>query len=71
MLFLSNGQNVEAWDAATGKGLWYSQIGGLSSPPETFMLDGKQHLLFTGAGGLYHVRAELASGGSDPGLTRV
>jgi alcohol dehydrogenase (cytochrome c) len=53
LLFLSNGPNVEAWDAATGKGLWYSQIGGLSSPPETFMLDGKQHMLFTGAAGLY------------------
>jgi outer membrane protein assembly factor BamB len=53
LIFLSNGPNVEAWDAATGKGLWYSQIGGLSSPPETFMLDGKQHLLFTGAAGLY------------------
>jgi alcohol dehydrogenase (cytochrome c) len=53
LLFLSNGPNVEAWDAATGKGLWYSQIGGLSSPPETFMLDGKQHMLFTGATGLY------------------
>jgi alcohol dehydrogenase (cytochrome c) len=53
VLFLSNGQNVEAWDAATGKGLWYSQIGGLSSPPETFMMDGKQHMLFTGAGALY------------------
>jgi alcohol dehydrogenase (cytochrome c) len=53
LLFLSNGPNVEAWDAATGKGLWYSQIGGLSSPPETFLLDGKQHMLFTGANGLY------------------
>jgi alcohol dehydrogenase (cytochrome c) len=53
VLFLSDGPNVEAWDAATGKGLWYSQIGGLSSPPETFMLDGKQHLLATGAGALY------------------
>ena len=53
MLFLSDGPNIEAWDAATGKGLWYSQIGGLSSPPETFMLDGKQHLLATGAGALY------------------
>ena len=53
VLFLSNGPNVEAWDAATGKGLWYSQIGGLSSPAETFMLDGKQHMLFTGAAGMY------------------
>ena len=53
LLFLSNGPNIEAADAATGKGLWYSQIGGVSSPPETFMLDGKQHMLFTGANGLY------------------
>ena len=53
LLFVSNGQNVEAWDAATGKGLWYSQIGGLQSPPETFMLDGKQHMLFTSNGSLY------------------
>ena len=53
VLFLSNGGNVEAWDAATGKGLWYSQIGGLGAPAETFMLDGKQHLLFSAGGGLY------------------
>ena len=53
LLFLSNPPNVEAWDAATGKGLWYSQIGGLSSPPETVMLDGKQHMLFSTAGSLY------------------
>lgn len=53
LLFLSDGPNVEAWDAATGRGLWYSQIGGLSSPPETFLLDGKQHLLAAGAGALY------------------
>jgi alcohol dehydrogenase (cytochrome c) len=52
LLFTNNGQNVEAWDAATGKALWHSQIGGISSPPETFMLDGKQHLLATGAAGL-------------------
>ena len=34
VLFLSNGPNVEAWDAATGKGLWYSQIGGLGAPAD-------------------------------------
>ena len=51
LLFLNNAPNVEAWDAATGRGLWYSQIGGLTSPPETFMLDGKQHVLFAGNGG--------------------
>jgi alcohol dehydrogenase (cytochrome c) len=53
LLFLSNPPNVEAWDARTGKGLWYSQIGGLNSPPETFKLDGKQHFLFNTNTGLY------------------
>jgi len=52
LLFTNNGQNVEAWDAKTGKAIWHSQIGGIASPPETFMLDGKQHLLATGASGL-------------------
>lgn len=53
VLFTNDGQNIAAWDAATGKPLWHSQIGGISSPPETFMLDGHQHLLATGTGGLY------------------
>jgi alcohol dehydrogenase (cytochrome c) len=53
VLFVSNGENVEAWDARTGTPLWYSQIGPLQNPPETFMLDGKQHMLFTGGGSLY------------------
>jgi alcohol dehydrogenase (cytochrome c) len=53
LLFTANGQNVEAWDAATGNPIWYSQIGGLNSPPETFMLDGKQHMLFNGPNGLF------------------
>ncbi|MDE3196894.1 MAG: PQQ-binding-like beta-propeller repeat protein, partial [Acidobacteriota bacterium] len=53
VLFTNDGQNIAAWDAATGKPLWHSQIGGISSPPETFMLDGKQHLLAAGATGLY------------------
>ena len=37
----------------TGKPLWHSEIGALSSPPETFLLDGKQRVLATGATGLY------------------
>jgi alcohol dehydrogenase (cytochrome c) len=53
VLFLSNGENVEAWDAQTGRALWYSQIGGLQSPPQTFMLDGKQHVLLSSGGSLY------------------
>jgi alcohol dehydrogenase (cytochrome c) len=53
LLFLSNSNGVQAWDARTGQGLWYSQIGALQSPPETFMLDGKQHFLFSANGSLY------------------
>jgi alcohol dehydrogenase (cytochrome c) len=53
VLFVNDAPNVEAWEAATGKALWYSQIGGLNSPPETFMLDGKQHMLFNANGGLF------------------
>jgi len=53
LLFVSNTPNVEAWDAKSGKALWYSQIGGLSAPAETFMLDGKQHMLFSASGGLF------------------
>ena len=53
VLFLGNGQDFEALEAKTGKPLWHSAIGALSSPPETFMLDGKQHVLATGSGALY------------------
>jgi hypothetical protein len=52
VLFVSNGQNVEAWDANSKK-LWYLQINGLQSPTETFMLDGKQPMLFSSGGSLY------------------
>ncbi len=53
LLFFSNGQDFEALEAKTGKPLWHSTIGGLSSPPETFMMDGKQHVLATTAGGMH------------------
>ena len=53
VLFLSGSGGIEALDAATGKPLWHAEIGGLSSPVETFLLDGKQHVLATGATGLY------------------
>ena len=52
VLFLSNGGGIEALEAATGRALWHSDIGALSSPPETFLLDGKQHVLAAGASGL-------------------
>ena len=53
VLFVGNGGDFEALDAKTGKALWHSGIGALSSPPETFMLDGKQHVLATGSGALF------------------
>ncbi len=53
MLFGNDGPNFTAWDAKTGKALWHSQIGNLSSPPETFSLDGKQRVMATTAGAIY------------------
>jgi len=53
VIFMSNGGALEAIRATDGKPLWHSEIGQLSSPPETFLLDGKQHVLATGAAGLY------------------
>jgi len=52
VIFLSNGGAIEAIRATDGKPLWHSEIGSLSSPPETFLLDGKQHVLASGAAGL-------------------
>ena len=53
VLFTSDGQNFAAWEAKTGTPLWHAQIGGLSSPPETFLLDGRQVVLASAAAGLY------------------
>jgi alcohol dehydrogenase (cytochrome c) len=53
LLFLNNGGGVEALEAATGKPLWHSDIGALTAPPETFLVDGKQRLLVAGSAGLF------------------
>ena len=61
VLFVSNGQNVEAWDAATGKGLWYSQIGGLQqSARDVHARRQAAHAVQCGTG-LYMFVSELAS----------
>ena len=39
------GGNIVAYDAATGKPLWHSHIGGVTNAPQTYMLDGRQYLL--------------------------
>ena len=41
------------WQNRAFRQLWYSQIGGLSSPPETFKFDGQQHFLFNTTPGVY------------------
>jgi outer membrane protein assembly factor BamB len=53
VLFMSNGGGIEAIDAKTGAPLWHSDIGGLSAPPEAFVMDGKPHVLAVTGGAMY------------------
>lgn len=39
------GGNVVAYDAATGRPIWHSHIGDVSNAPQTYLIDGRQHLL--------------------------
>jgi alcohol dehydrogenase (cytochrome c) len=46
LLFAGDGAgSLVAHDAATGKPLWNTRIGGLSNPTQTFMLDGHQYVI--------------------------
>ena len=47
------GGNIVARDPANGKPLWHSRVGSLSNAPETYMIDGKQHLLVATGDTLY------------------
>ncbi|HTM27595.1 MAG TPA: acido-empty-quinoprotein group A [Vicinamibacterales bacterium] len=47
------GGNLVAFDAATGTPLWHSHIGSLSNAPETFSVDGRQHILVAVGDTLY------------------
>ena len=54
LLFTSNGSNLIAFHAATGKILWHSGL--MASPsagPITYMLDGKQYVLVAAGDSLY------------------
>jgi alcohol dehydrogenase (cytochrome c) len=45
LIFTGDGAgNFVAHDAASGKPLWHSRIGGISNAPATYMLDGKQYV---------------------------
>src|SRR4051794_9098917 len=39
------GGNFVAFDATNGKALWHSRIGTISNAPQTYAIDGQQHLL--------------------------
>jgi alcohol dehydrogenase (cytochrome c) len=46
LLFAGDGAgNLVAHDAATGKPLWNTRIGGISNAPQTYMLDGRQYVI--------------------------
>jgi alcohol dehydrogenase (cytochrome c) len=46
LLFAGDGAgNLVAHDAATGKPLWNTRIGGVSNAPQTYMLDGRQYVI--------------------------
>jgi alcohol dehydrogenase (cytochrome c) len=34
-----------AYDAANGKPLWNTRIGGITNAPQTYMLDGRQYVI--------------------------
>jgi alcohol dehydrogenase (cytochrome c) len=39
------GGSLVAWDAATGRPLWHSRIGSITNPPQTWLIDGRQHVI--------------------------
>jgi alcohol dehydrogenase (cytochrome c) len=47
------GGNLVAYDAATGAPLWHVRVGEVSNGPQTFLIDGKQHLLAASVDTLY------------------
>src|SRR5262249_50782758 len=54
LLFAGDGAgNLVAFDAATGTPLWNARLGTVTNAPQTYMLDGKQHVLVAAGGVLY------------------
>jgi alcohol dehydrogenase (cytochrome c) len=45
--------NFVAFDPANGTPLWHSQIGQVTNAPETYMVDGRQHILVAAGDTLY------------------
>ena len=42
-----------AFDAVHGKPLWHSRIGNVSNAPQTYLVDGRQHVLVAAGDRLY------------------
>jgi alcohol dehydrogenase (cytochrome c) len=47
------GGNFVAFDATNGKPLWHSRIGGISNAPQSYSIDGRQHVLVAVGDTLY------------------
>jgi len=57
VLFTGDGSgNFVAFDAAKGNILWHTRIGNISNAPQTFSVDGKQHVLVAVGDTLYAFR---------------
>jgi alcohol dehydrogenase (cytochrome c) len=54
VLFSGDGSgNFAAFDARNGNPLWHTRIGNISNAPQTYLLDGKQHVLVAVGDTLY------------------
>jgi alcohol dehydrogenase (cytochrome c) len=54
VIFSGDGSgNFGAFDATDGKPLWHSRIGNISNAPQTYSIDGRQHLLVAVGDTLY------------------
>ena len=57
VLFFGDGSgNLIGFDAANGKPLWHTRIGNMQNSPETYTVDGKQHVLAAVGDMLYAFR---------------
>ncbi len=57
LIFTGDGSgNFAAFDAANGKPLWHTRIGNISNAPETYTVDGRQHVLVAVGDTLYSFR---------------
>jgi alcohol dehydrogenase (cytochrome c) len=57
LLFTGDGSgNFVAFDASNGRILWHTRIGNISNAPQTYLVDGKQHVLVGVGDTLYAFR---------------